>query len=249
MNTMLERSLRSRFRGFTLIELLVVIAIIAILAGLLLPTLARAKGTAKRISCLNNLHQLGLSLKLYAEDNEGEYPNRTGRNRWPSRLSDYYADNFKIVLCPTDALNPATFGTGDTNYPADSAPRSYIINGWNDYYEENTTQADYNKFFNGQDPHGMKDSNIPHPSQTIAFGEKETGSGHFYMDLFENQGNDVTELELGRHMGGGIGTRSGGSNQAFLDGSSAFMKFGASLKPLNLWAISDYARANLQIVF
>ena len=101
-------------RGFTLIELLVVIAIIAILAALLLPSLARAKEQAKAVQCISNLKQIGLSLRLYATDHDGKYPWHTAAREggtygpnagegWRNFLAaSYELGSPNIVACPSD---------------------------------------------------------------------------------------------------------------------------------------------------
>jgi prepilin-type N-terminal cleavage/methylation domain-containing protein/prepilin-type processing-associated H-X9-DG protein len=89
-------------RGFTLIELLVVIAIIAILAALLLPALAKAKGRAWSTACLSNLKQIGLASVLYADDNEDSLPrsSHTGQS-WVGALQPY-CSGAHLWRCPRD---------------------------------------------------------------------------------------------------------------------------------------------------
>jgi prepilin-type N-terminal cleavage/methylation domain-containing protein/prepilin-type processing-associated H-X9-DG protein len=129
---------KTNAKAFTLIELLVVIAIIAILAALLMPALASAKQRAWMASCTSNLHQIGLGMRMFADDNSEFYPESGADIRWgttdpttqkPSWMEQAvsYVGNTNAYNCPSNVQLPANM-QGPFNY-FNGARAAYVATG------------------------------------------------------------------------------------------------------------------------
>jgi prepilin-type N-terminal cleavage/methylation domain-containing protein/prepilin-type processing-associated H-X9-DG protein len=174
-------------RAFTLIELLVVIAIIAVLAGLLLPTLSAARGMAFKASCVNHMHQFGLASLIYVSDYNGRLGVLSGV--WPTWDADSSGVTWPGELLPY--VRPDYRWAGPGPVPAGYAPQSYRkmffdpgrpkTRPWatgeaQDYYANSRPEA-------GATYGSIKFNKMKYPAAYILFAEDLTGAAATELDL------------------------------------------------------------------
>ncbi|HEY3760274.1 MAG TPA: prepilin-type N-terminal cleavage/methylation domain-containing protein [Verrucomicrobiae bacterium] len=207
----------STARAFTLIELLVVIAIIAILAALLLPALSSAKQRGWTTQCISNLHQIGIGMKMFADDNDGLYPesgggiywgqvdSKTGKASWLEQIY-HYVQNTNVYNCPANIRLGAPY-QGPYNY----------FNGCNAAYIDAGQYA------------AVKETRIMFPSDFVLSGDTAgTVDGPILFDPLNADKDDFTQNCVGGAADPSITeywqVHSKGQNILFADGHSKWYK-------------------------
>ncbi len=189
------KSYSHRANGFTLVEMLVVMTVIAVLAALLLPAISAAKKRAQRSTCLNNLRQINLGIRMYAEDAQDAVPSPglasasadilTLYSGYKALMKSYVGENGpsspqdKLFACPADLFYPNWIFTNNPAYSRQYVPESlhdepfldyssYVFNGGN-----NVTRTNQSRTMTIPRPGltGVKLSAVKHPARTALISE------------------------------------------------------------------------------
>jgi prepilin-type N-terminal cleavage/methylation domain-containing protein/prepilin-type processing-associated H-X9-DG protein len=203
--------------AFTLIELLVVIAIIAILAAMLLPVLSKAKQRAWTTSCLSNLHQVGLGMKMFADENGELYPESGGDIYWDATDATTTKQSWMQQIFPNVGNTNVFNCPGNVQLPPDlQGPYNYF-NGCNAAFIATGGFASVNN------------SEIKFPSAFVLGGDTAgTKGGRIIFDPLDSDKDDYTQNCVGGAADDSLTEfwqiHSKGQNVMFADGHSKWYK-------------------------